>query len=134
MLARDYVIIEVVNIHNTPDFGTKVGDLYIGRKFGGFNESKWACPYHIQMSGNNTPRYMVLKQYREYLNESGLINDIDEILQYDRLGCWCLPKPCHGNILLDCLSEIYETQYQCGNKRQIYIHKKIQKDKQVTLF
>ena len=81
----------VVNLRNQ-DY-----DVYIGRgrcpKCGEF--SKWKNPFKI---GEDGTRSEVIAMYEIYLVESGLINDIDE-LRGKILGCWCKPKPCHGDVL-----------------------------------
>jgi len=71
-------------------------DVYIGRP------SKWGNPYsHLE---GTLAKYKVanrqeaIAKYEEYLFESGLIKDIGE-LKGKILGCWCSPKPCHGDIL-----------------------------------
>lgn len=65
-------------------------DVYIGRP------SKWGNPFTI---GKDGTREEVIAKYEQYLIDSGLINDIDE-LQDKTLGCWCSPKACHGDVLI----------------------------------
>lgn len=69
-------------------------DVYIGRG------SKWGNPYPIQ--GKDT-REIVIKKYSRYLWEqvkAGVITKGD-LLELDgkRLGCFCKPKPCHGDVI-----------------------------------
>lgn len=68
-------------------------NVYIGRP------SKWGNPFSIGPDGT---REMVIEKYREYLYKSGLIHDIEE-LRGKILGCWCKPKPCHGDVLVELL-------------------------------
>ena len=66
-------------------------DVYIGRG------SKWGNPYMIGKDGD---REMVISKYEAYLMgpASHLIQELPELVG-KTLGCWCSPKPCHGDIL-----------------------------------
>ena len=66
-------------------------DVYIGRP------SKWGNPFSIGRDGN---RAQVIEKYRDYLLSSPLMQDLGE-LRGKVLGCWCYPKPCHGDVLID---------------------------------
>ena len=81
----------VVNLYKQPY------DVYIGRanKKLGLPESKWHNPFHI---GKDGTREEVIWKYIEYLESSGLLNDIHE-LKDKVLGCYCKPNACHGDIL-----------------------------------
>ena len=78
-------------------------DVYIGRacNMGGWHlpQSKWHNPYTVKEYGENA---IVL--YEQYLRASPLMNEIEE-LRGKRLGCWCVPSPCHGNVLVKILNE-----------------------------
>lgn len=66
-------------------------DVYIGR--GG----KWGNPFKI---GKDGTRKEVIQKYEEYLKSSKeLMAELPE-LKDKVLGCWCVPKRCHGTILL----------------------------------
>uniref|UniRef100_A0A6M3IN10 DUF4326 domain-containing protein n=1 Tax=viral metagenome TaxID=1070528 RepID=A0A6M3IN10_9ZZZZ len=72
-------------------------DIYIGRP------SMWGNPFEI---GKHGTREEVIDKYREYvLNDSLLISQIMS-LDGKVLGCWCRPKECHGNILIEIISKI----------------------------
>jgi hypothetical protein len=65
-------------------------DVYIGRP------SKWGNPFRIGVDGT---REETLEKYHQWiLEQEDLLKDLPE-LQGKVLGCWCDPKPCHGNIL-----------------------------------
>lgn len=75
---------KVVNIKKQEAY-----DVYIGRG------SKWGNPFA------NGTRIENIKKYREYINNnSDLLNDLNE-LKDKRLGCFCAPLPCHGDILIE---------------------------------
>ena len=66
-------------------------DVYIGRP------SKWGNPFPI---GDST-RDEVISRYREYvLSRPELLESLHE-LKGKVLGCWCKPKPCHGDVLVE---------------------------------
>lgn len=72
-------------------------DIYIGRP------SKWGNPFSI---GKDGTRQEVIDKYREWiLNHDDLLLDILE-LDGKVLGCWCAPKACHGDVLVEILEEI----------------------------
>jgi hypothetical protein len=75
--------------------------VYIGRAtHGGDRTSKWHNPYPLRAERD---RATVLAQYRQYLlGQPELLAALPE-LAGKVLGCWCLPKPCHGAILIEFL-------------------------------
>src|SRR5690348_583804 len=73
-------------------------DVYIGRANGrkGLKASIWANPYVI---GRDGTREQVIEKYRTYLLERpDLLARLPE-LTGKRLGCWCVPEACHGQVL-----------------------------------
>jgi hypothetical protein len=83
-------------------------DIYIGRP------SKWGNPYtHIKDKETKaefivSTRKESIDKYREWItNGDGqyLLNDLHEIKD-KILGCWCKPKSCHGDILVELTEEI----------------------------
>ncbi len=72
-------------------------DIYIGRP------SKWGNPFsHREETSAEFKvgsRAEAIQKYEEWiLNQPHLIADLRE-LRGKVLGCWCNPKPCHGNVL-----------------------------------
>ena len=76
-------------------------DVYIGRP------SKWGNPFsHL----NNTrahyktnTREEAVEAYRDWILKgegSFLLKDLHE-LKGKTLGCWCKPKSCHGDVLVE---------------------------------
>lgn len=67
-------------------------DIYIGRP------SKWGNPFEIGKDGN---RDEVIEKYREWIQtQPHLMSSLHE-LKGKTLGCWCSPKACHGDVLLE---------------------------------
>lgn len=67
--------------------------IYVGRP------SKWGNPFKIGKDGN---RDQVITAYMSYATLK-LQPDpywLDELKGKD-LVCWCAPKPCHGDVLLE---------------------------------
>lgn len=74
-------------------------DIYIGRP------SKWGNPYTI---GKDGTREEVIDKYRRYiLSNNKLLADLHE-LKDKTLGCWCKPKACHGDVLVELIEEFEE--------------------------
>lgn len=73
-------------------------DVYIGRG------SKWGNPWtHLPLEGTQAEYQVATREdaidaYERYLLDSELIHDLRE-LKGQRLGCYCKPKACHGDIL-----------------------------------
>ncbi len=66
-------------------------DVYIGRP------SKWGNPFVI---GKDGTREQVIQKYEQWLRtQPALLAALPE-LKGKVLGCWCSPKPCHGDVLL----------------------------------
>ena len=80
-------------------------DVYIGRP------SKWGNPY-THKEGTiaeyvKPTRKEAIEAYRDYiLNGKGnhLLDDLGE-LEGKVLGCWCKPKSCHGDILIEIIND-----------------------------
>ena len=70
-------------------------DVFIGRP------SKWGNPFVIGVDGT---RSEVIAKYKNYLTSSTLLNDLPELVG-KTLGCYCHPKPCHGDVLIELAHE-----------------------------
>jgi len=82
---------EIVNIRNKVPH-----DVYIGRG------SRWGNPFKIGVDGT---REDVIEKYRVWiLSQPPLLNEIS-VLRGKVLGCWCKPKACHGDVLVELLEK-----------------------------
>jgi len=94
--------LQKIGYKNLEEWLQNPNHIYIGRNmnlyFKGAIKSKWYNPFSIREHG----REKCLELYREYILNSQLINDIDE-LNGKILGCWCKPDKCHGDILIELL-------------------------------
>lgn len=67
-------------------------DVFIGRG------SKWGNPFVVDKDGT---RSEVINKYRIYLaNNEELLDQLSE-LKDKTLGCFCKPKACHGDVLVE---------------------------------
>lgn len=88
-------------------------DVYIGRG------SKWGNPFRIDYSTGYT-RDKVIEMYREYMlqciSEGHFTFDDFRELANKKLGCYCYPNNCHGNVLVEIFNTIYEIDNNIGEK------------------
>lgn len=97
---------KVVNIKRRRGVGAAF-DVYIGRAMsrGGWRlkGSKWANPYKIDLPGKKRDgtREEVIARYRVYLLGNPELRAALPELRGKVLGCWCLPKACHGTVLAE---------------------------------
>lgn len=72
--------------------GIPDGAIYVGRP------SKWGNPFVLEQESE---REVVVVSYRIWImNQSKLLLCLNELRGKD-LVCWCAPKPCHADVLLE---------------------------------
>ena len=72
------------------------GNIYIGRKNAHISTFKWGNPFKIDAKNS---RIKVISLFEKYLlTNTELLVKVSE-LKGKKLGCWCAPLPCHGEIL-----------------------------------
>jgi len=105
----------VVNIKTTPDFNPTKNpdDVYIGRfyqssTYGNFPSSRWHNPYRIGTYFNKITgiteeitREDSIRMYRDYITSNSKMMTFLPELKGKRLGCWCSPLACYGDILVE---------------------------------
>jgi len=69
-------------------------DVYIGRP------SDWGNPWSVGIDGT---REEVIARYRVYITQErpDLLARAKIELKGKVLGCWCAPKSCHGDVLVE---------------------------------
>ena len=72
-------------------------DVYIGRP------SKWGNPFVI---GRDGAREEVIALYRGYILASPELMEVLPELRGKTLGCWCYPRPCHGDVLKELVARL----------------------------
>ncbi|WP_028834765.1 MULTISPECIES: DUF4326 domain-containing protein [unclassified Pseudoalteromonas] len=96
------LITRVINIKAEPKYKSEKSTPsyeYIGRG------SYWGNPYSIYEEGND--REEVIRKYKYDFDFEKFLNiDKDEVykLAGKRLGCFCKPQTCHGDVLADFLN------------------------------
>lgn len=87
---------EVVNINKDPF------DVYIGRHPDAV-KGKWGNPFSHKAGSlalfKTASRKEAVHRYESYLLSNQELMDSLHELVGKRLGCWCKPKSCHGDIL-----------------------------------
>lgn len=79
-------------------------DVYIGRDVPehGIRGSKWGNPC-VMADESDAERERAVAAYREWVvTQPDLMSSLEE-LRGLRLGCWCAPKRCHGDVLVELL-------------------------------
>ncbi len=72
-------------------------------------DSIWANPFKVK---GEEDRDSAISQYRDYIiNKIKSENLFEELisLKGKHLGCWCHPKPCHGDVLVELIQTYEET-------------------------
>lgn len=96
----------VVNIHTEPF------DVYIGRAGRG-QDGYLGNPFHI---GQGTSRQDAVQRFQKYFAER--IEKDSEFkrrilaLKGKRLGCFCKPKACHGDVIADWLNKMEQKEVE----------------------
>lgn len=92
----------VVNLKGHRDDPAFADVVYVGRAMhrGGWHlpASPFASPFRPGVDGT---RSEVLEKYRTWLlDQPSLLARLPE-LRGKRLGCWCVPLPCHAQVLAE---------------------------------
>ena len=82
---------KVVNLRN------EKYDVYIGRG------SPFGNPFKIGIDGT---RLEVIEKYKHYLAVNTTLQDKVKKIKGKKLGCFCSPLPCHGDIIINFLKEV----------------------------
>jgi hypothetical protein len=84
----------VINVH------TQLAcDVFIGRP------SKWGNPFLMADVKDDVERLRVITEYDTYLRSNEeLLAALPELIGKS-LGCYCAPKPCHGDVLAQLIKE-----------------------------
>jgi|SRR5215216_1682216 len=77
-------------------------DVYIGRYHPKYGSSKWRNRFK---EGEDGTREEVIEKYRKWLlSNTELLKQLPE-LYGKKLGCWCKPLACHGDVLVEELAK-----------------------------
>jgi hypothetical protein len=80
-------------------------DVYIGRAVARkrLKASRWANPYKVPQDGT---RAEVIALYRAWLLDQPQLLAELHTLHGKVLGCWCAPKACHGEVLVELAARV----------------------------
>jgi hypothetical protein len=82
-------------VWNIRDKNTPKEAIYVGRP------SKWGNPFKLRYD-TTEERLEVVFNYKNYIERKLLDKELDiKELQGRDLSCWCAPKHCHADILLE---------------------------------
>lgn len=85
-----------VNIKTVGDIPGQSYDIFVGRP------SKWGNPFK---KGRDGTLREVLRKYREHILASPELMAALPELKGRRLACFCVPSPCHAQVLVDLVEE-----------------------------
>jgi hypothetical protein len=92
----------VVNLKGRRDDPEYADVVYVGRAMtrGGWRlaQSPLASPF---IPGRDGTREEVVAKYRTYLLSRPDLLALLPDLRGRRLGCWCVPQPCHGEVIAE---------------------------------
>lgn len=91
--------------NNLHEWCKNPNNVYIGRKGAVFIDgvryplynSLWHNPYKGEGAAELYRMYIINK-----IKKENLYDELEK-LRGKNLGCWCVPNPCHGHVLLDLL-------------------------------
>lgn len=78
--------------------------LYIGRNCSGLRVfSMWGNPFKITRT---ITREQSIKNFTSYFKNNPVMQQALWQLCYKQLGCWCVPEPCHGQVLINAVKHM----------------------------
>ena len=73
--------------------------------------SKWGNPFVTEKDGGDYTRDESVELYRGWFYGHIETDEWEpEALRGETLGCWCVPKNCHGTVILNYLADTYNPQ------------------------
>lgn len=67
----------------------------------------WANPFNLlkgEAPGSS------LAKYEQYVRKNPFLMQWIPLLAGKTLGCWCKPKPCHGDVLVKLVEEFFDKE------------------------
>ena len=76
-------------------------------------KSKWHNPFKANKYGQHNCNDCV-KSFEQYLlSNQSLMNSLHELENYTEIGCWCVPRSCHGDVIL---TQYHKYKFKNKNK------------------
>ena len=102
----------VVNLYKEPF------DVYIGRRHRELGDGYYGNPFWLRPKSDEQERKDCLRMYREYFHkrivEDAAFKQRIEDLRGKALGCFCKPKLCHGDVIVEYLEGRDDGRFQVG--------------------
>ena len=99
-IGRDCGIAASRLLHVPPEIVRRIRGLYR------IDQSPFGNPFRLGIDGD---RDEVISRYRAWMKmQPDLLARLPE-LRGKRLGCWCAPKPCHGDVLVELVNALPDT-------------------------
>ena len=99
---------ELVNQRNTDEFDLNIGRANSGRSHmnnTAVGEPGWlGNPYPESDYGREECIRLFRTDFEERIDEDAAFREAVENLRGKTLACWCVPKACHGEVILDYLA------------------------------
>lgn len=74
--------------------------------------TRFGNPYKTHSAGGDYTREESIRRYRNWfetkVSQNEEFREAVEDLRGKTLSCWCVPKPCHGDVILDYLDDTEE--------------------------
>lgn len=98
--------------------GAACCDVYIGRRvqsdYWNLDATIWGNPYRLPKNPTYGERRGCIEQFRKHLLASPHLMVRLPDLAGKRLGCWCKPDACHGDVLVDCFVRLRDGMENVG--------------------
>lgn len=76
------------------------GAVYVGRP------TKWGNPYVVGKDGTQSECVKLYATWIKLSAQQGLREEAKAVLRGKDLVCWCYPKPCHAEVLLQIANQV----------------------------
>ena len=97
-IGEEHILVILTDV-DIEDWLKDEKNYYIGRDHGVTKGSKFQNPFSL----NDFDRPTAIKMFRDHINANPVLKNEVESLRSKKLGCFCYPEDCHGQVLIDIL-------------------------------
>ena len=98
-IDEEAILVNLSNVNITEWQKEDENNVYIGRDVGDIKGSRFQNPYSL----NDFDRSTAVSKYKQYIISDQKLKSEVESLRGKKLGCFCWPEECHGQVLVDIL-------------------------------
>jgi hypothetical protein len=116
--------IENTTVINLLDQTTKIDPkrfYYIGRAFNNgiwiLNKSIFHNPFKLEKGASDKERNECIAKYKEYILQQPKLLDQLHQLKGKQLACFCKPKACHGQVLIELLKDMNQRKAESFERK-----------------